>query len=462
MLHNGSLACSLQWRRCMKLLFAAILVSTACTANVDILCYDDSDQPIACEPLPDEPELQDGDSALDDESLGGEDAPEDYLPGPDDLDGMANEALVVSLADDPETAGEAVTTIAAAPGRTDLTAGRTDHAERRKLLPIGRTAGTRRYVIMRLTPGELPNLAIGDVMRTAAEIQVTTACDIGQTGAMCGYTPNVRMQLLLSGDPDATDAHGQGTIALSDVKSFSCNSNDHHCVEIINFASGSKTLTAANAPGCLADQSCFVNFVMWAYNGSARGDGQDKLIIGANEGDFIHNGGKTEQDRGRVMLVRERGIAPADKVLRVTKHNVKSGAITFGSNGDNHRVYSHTLAGGADLHAGDKFRIWAELNATSDHRVNADILMFLTKNRNDRNGGAVDGLAPRDLSEHNGTNCSPGNPCHLRKVAVFEVMKDVKGPVFVNITSSAEVPGPGYANVTVHDDGFVKSLHYKR
>ena len=279
---------------------------------------------------------------------------------------------------------------------------------------------------------------------------------------MCGYTPNVRMQLLLTGDPDATDSHGQGTIALSDIKQFDCNSNDHHCVKTIDFSDASKTLGPANAPGCINDQSCYVNFVMWAYNGSARGDGQDKLIIGANEGDFIHNGGKTEQDRGRVMLVRERNIAAADKTLRETKHNVKSGNISFGSNGDNHRVYSHTLAGGADLHAGDKFRLWAEMNATSDHRVNVDLTMWLTKNRTDRNGGSVDGLSPSQISEHNGTNCSPGNPCHLRKVALFEVKKDVKGPVFVNIASSAEVPGPGSANVTIHDDGFVKSIHYKQ
>jgi hypothetical protein len=190
--------------------------------------------------------------------------PDDYLPGPDDLDGRADEAVVLRLADVAETASEAVTTIAAATGRTDITAGRTSTAERRKLLPIGRTAGTRRYVIMRLTPGDLPNLAIDDVVRAAAEIQVTTACDIGQTGAMCGYTPNVRMQLLLTGDPDATDAHGQGTLALSDVKSFSCNANDHHCVEVINFAAASKSLGPANAPGCVADNSCFVNLVVWA------------------------------------------------------------------------------------------------------------------------------------------------------------------------------------------------------
>jgi len=199
---------------------------------------------------------------------------------------------------------------------------------------------------------------------------------------------------------------------------------------------------------------------VWAYHPSARGSGKDKLIIGANEGNFLING-DSEQDRGRVMLVRERNVTAADKVLRVTEHDVKGGSISMFSDGDNHRIYSHTLAGGNDLHAGDKFRVWAELEATSDHRVNVDIEMFLTRNRNDRNGGSLDGARPGQISEHNGTNCSPGNPCRLSKVAVFEVTRDVNGPVFVNIASSAEVPGPGSASVTVHDTGFVKSVHYR-
>lgn len=443
----------------MKWTLVVLAFVAACVPPVEQDCYDDLDEPIACEPLPDEPELP---AAELPEPLEGSDAPGDELPGPDDLDGAANEAVIVPLDDDPETAGEAApVTFAAGVSRVDVTAGRTSTAERRKLLRIGRTAGARRYVIMRLRPADLPNLAIGDVLRAAAELQVTTACDIGQTGPMCGYAPNVRMQLLLAGDPDETSAHGPGALALSDVKQFSCNVDDHHCVEVIRFSAATKTLRAANAPGCVADNSCFVNLVVWAYHPSARGSGKDKLIIGANEGNFLING-DSEQDRGRVMLVRERDVSPASKVLRVTKHDVKSGPISMFSDGDKHRIYSHTLAGGNDLRAGDKFRVWAEMNATSDHRVNVDIEMFLTKNRNDRNGGSLDRARPGQITEHNGTNCSPGNPCHLRKVAVFEVTRDVAGPVFVNITSSAEVPGPGSAHVTIHDNGFVKSVHYKQ
>jgi hypothetical protein len=443
-------------------LLAAAVVATGCTVGEVDECYDAADNLVACEDTGDVEELPEREEIIFAEVP---DDPADWLPGPDDLDGPADEAVDVALADDPETAAEATLLLAAGGamtgGRTDVTVGRTNTPELFKLLPIGRTAGTRRYVVMRIKPGEVPNLAVGDVVRAAAEIQVTTACDIGQTGPMCGYTPKVHLQLVLAGDGDATDPHRPGVVALSKIKEFSCNADDHHCVKTIDFGEASLQLTAGNAPPCVASQSCFVNLVIWANDPQARGSGKDKLIVGANEGNFLANG-KSEQDRGRVMLVRERGIVPADKVLRATKHNVKSGNITFGSNGDRHRVYSHTLKGGQDLVKGEKFRVWAELNATSDHRVNVDTLFFLTKNRNDKNGGSVNGANPGSISEHNGTNCSPGNPCNLRKVALFEVNENVKGPVFVNLSSSAEVPGPGFANVVVHDNGFIKSVRYTK
>ncbi len=439
----------------MRFVLLALYIG-ACTESDALPCFDELDHEVVCEDLPDEPEL------ADDDGIEAPDSPAtvDTLPGPDDLDGFADDATEVALADDPDVVDEAVGTLAAgAGGRTDIAFGRTKNAERRELLPIGRTPGARRYVIMRLKPVDLPNLAAGDMLRGAAELQVTTACDIGQTGPMCGYTPKIAMQLVLAGDPDATNPHAPGAMALSDIISFSCNADDHHCVKVIDFKHASRALTTANAPGCVADNSCFVNLAVWAYDSRARSGGRDKLIIGANEGNFLQNG-DSEQDRGRVMLVRERGIAPADKTLRVTKHDVRGGGIAMYSDGDDHRIYSHTLKGGNDLRAGEKFRVWTEVEATSDHRVNVDLRMFVTKQRYAKHGGTPDAIKPGEISEHNGTNCSPGNPCRLRKVAVFEVTRDIRGPVYINLVSSAEVPGPGVAHVTVHDSGFVKSLRY--
>jgi hypothetical protein len=200
--------------------------------------------------------------------------------------------------------------------------------------------------------------------------------------------------------------------------------------------------------------------VAWAYHSDARSGGQDVLLLGANEGNFLANG-DIEQDRGRIMAVRERNVTQGDVSLRVTHHNVKSGGISFGSNGDWHRIYSHTLKGGNDLKAGETFRVWTEVNASSTNRVNLSLLFFLTKNRTDRNGGAINDTSPKAISEHNGTNCSPGNDCHLRKVAIFKVDRDIQGPVYVNVAAATEVPGPGSATTTIHDNGYIKALHYQ-
>jgi hypothetical protein len=82
--------------------------------------------------------------------------------------------------------------------------------------------------------------------------------------------------------------------------------------------------------------------------------------------------------------------------------------------------------------------------------------------RDDHNGNSLNDVSPSAISEHNGTNCSPGNPCRVRKVALFQVDRDLHGLVFANLAASCEVPGPGSAHVTVHDRGYVKSIKYGR
>jgi hypothetical protein len=421
-----------------------LAVVTSCAIGPDDDCFDDDDNPIACEPLADSGEVADTPELPEDIAIVSDDA----VAGPDDLDGLADEAM--------DVASEL-----ASPGSTAIDFGRTNNAERRELLPIGRTAGASRFVVMRLQPADLPRLQLGDTLRAAAELQVTTRCDIGQVAPGCNYSPHVRLQLVLSGSRDGTSPHAAGTLALSGVHRFDCTKDDHHCVKVINFDDASVTLRGDNALPCLTDGSCFVNLVAWAYHPDARSGGSDKLLLGANEGDFLANG-KVEQDRGRIMAVRERGIGAGDVSLRVTPHDVRGGPITLASNGDSKRIYSHTLAGGADLRAGEKFRVWAEVDASSNGRVNLSLEMFLTSNRFDHNGGAIADTSPKAISEHNGTNCSPGNDCHLRKVTVFAIDRDIRGPVYVNIAAATEVPGPGSATTTIHDTGFIKALRYAR
>ncbi len=390
-------------------------------------------------------------------------APPDAAPAPPEppLDPDDGRRLDEVPPDD-ELAREAGEGRGNAPGRgqSAMGWGRIDNPELRELIPIGRDADAERFVIMRLEPRDIPNLQRGDVLRAAAELQVTTRCDIGQQAPGCDYNPTVRMQLVLTGDRGGTDPSRQGSMALSDVKTFTCTKQEHHCVEVIDFTAASKTLDGG-APGCVNDNSCHINLVVWAYDRQARRGGADKLLIGANEGNFLANG-EVEQDRGRLMVIRERGLAPSDKIVRETKDNVRGGGLPMASNGRDERLYSHRLAGGRDLRAGEKFRVWAVVDAETDHRVNLGLRMFLTRDREDVNGGQLEAIEPGAISEHNGTNCTPSNPCHLKKVAVFQVQRDLQGPVFVNISGNCEVPGPGSARVTIKNSGFVKSIRYLR
>jgi len=435
-----------------------MIVGAAACAHDEVTttetCADDDGAPIACERMPDD----DNASVVASPSVAAKAyAADEASPvDPTELAHLVGGVEEIDMATDPEVAGELATRGAGSPSAgTAIDPGPTDTAELRKLLPIGKTAGVTRYVLLRLRPSDLPKLAVGDTLRTAAELQLTTRCDIGQTGPGCGYTPHVRMQLVLSGSADGTNGK-----ALSDVKKFDCNSDDHHCVPVIDFHNASLTI-GKDAPPCIASDSCYVNLVVWAYNENARSDGQDKLIVGANEGNFLDNG-KLEQDRARIMAVRERDLAPGDVTMRATKHNVKSNAFSVSSGDPERPLYVHPVNGGHDLKAGEKYRIWAEVDASSNHRVNLSLEMFLSKNPHDANGGSIDGTYPQAISEHNGTNCSPGNDCHLRKVAVFEAKKDIKGPVFVIISGSTDVPGPGSAVTRISDSGFIKEVKYAR
>ena len=448
-------------RICVGTLVIAALAAHGCSATSEegLACIDDDGAPTACE-------------FVDDDSASVGDPPasaasDDWQPSAlvDDEEAAAAIASTreVAMGADPDTAAETIERSAsfgvrAAGDGTVITGGPTDRAELRKLLPIGRTAGVTRFVVLRLRPSDLPKLAVGDMLRAAAELQVTTECDIGQTGPSCGYAPHVRLQLLLTGNPDGTNPQAAGTVPLSGVKKFDCTADDHHCVKAIDFSDGSRRL-GNDAPPCVASDSCFVNLVAWAYHGSARGSGKDKLIIGANEGNYLLNG-KVEQDRARIMAVRERNVPPADVSLHVTDHNVKKDPIRISSGDPRRPIYLHALNGGRDLRAGEKFRVWAEVHASANHRMNLRLEMFLTKKKSAASGSKFDGVQPGAISEHNGTNCSPGNDCRLHKVAVFEAKRDIAGPVFVDIAAYTEVPGPGSATTTIHDDGFVKVVRY--
>ncbi len=354
--------------------------------------------------------------------------------------------------------GEDAAALAGDP-RVAVHAGPTDRAELVETLPVGRSEDrAERRVVLRLSPGQLPGLAPGDRLIAPAEVQVTTRCDVGQVGPGCGYNPHVRAQLLLAADPADTSPAGGGSRALSAVQTQVCTSAEHHCRFVFRPSDATAELDGAFDLPCLATDRCHVNLVMWAWHRDARAGGADKVLVGSNDGDYLANG-RIDQDQARLMVIRERNVAGADRARRETGG---SGAIAINTRAEPELVYSHTLKGGRDLAAGEQYVIEAKLVAAVDARARFSTEIFLTKDPDARDGNGLEKTAPSAIGEHNGINCTPGtSPCTTHRVAVFRVTEDIAGPVHVNVVAKSAVPGGGAARVTVkRDDGWVRSVRY--
>lgn len=338
--------------------------------------------------------------------------------------------------------------------------GETDHAELVETLPVGRTAeDAKRRVVLRLKPAQIPDLAVGDRLITPAELEVTTRCDVGQAAPGCDYNPQVRAQIILTGNEDDVDAAGNGSHALSEPQTQSCTRADHHCMIVFRPGDATNVLEDALALPCVLEDRCWVNVVAWAWHPDARPGDQDVVLVGSNEGNYLDNG-IVEGDQARLMVVRERGVTAADREERETTEN---GQLTVPTNADSTLVYSHRLtAGDQGLRAGENHLVEAKLVADVDDRARVSTLMFLSKNPDARDGNGIDATFPRAINEHNGINCTAGTtPCTLHKVGVFRVEEDVEGPVFVQVIVRSAVPGGGTTGVRIRrDDGWARSTRW--
>jgi hypothetical protein len=340
-----------------------------------------------------------------------------------------------------------------------LRAGETDEPELVKRLPIGQSeSGADRRVVMRLSAEEIPDLAPGDRLSAPAEVQVTTRCDVGQVAPGCGYNPSVAAQLILTGDPDDTHADGGGSVALSEKLELSCTSAEHHCMLVFPVAAATRRLEDGALLPCVAEDRCAINLVMWAWSPDARGGDVDEVLVGENEGDFLQNG-VIQGDKGRLMVIRERGLGDDDRGERET---TGSGTLSIPTSATPTVIYSHALKSGGDgLKRNEQYVVEAKVVTAVSDRARFSTRMFLTRDPSDRDA-SLDHIEPKAIGEHNGTNCTSGtSPCTTRKVSVFRVEEDIPGPVYVNIVGISEVPGPGSASVSVRRaDGFLRSTRY--
>jgi hypothetical protein len=366
-------------------------------------------------------------------------------------------ACELGAVDDPfwdETSEDDGTEIIAAGAnqKVGITGGKDDHPELVKLVPVGRSEGkAERKVAMRLSPAELPALAKGDRLIVPAEFQVTTRCDIGQNAPGCGYNPHVRVQLILTGNAD--DKTGGGNSRVIATKTQTCTRNEHHCMFV--FSPGEAAITLGDTP-CVASDSCYVNLVVWTWHSNARAGGDDKLLVGGNDGNFLDNG-KVDQDKARLMAVRERGIGAAD---RASRESSGSGTKSINTNANAELIYSHRLKPqGQGIKKGEQFIVEAKIAADTAGRARFSSELIAVKNP-DAKDGKIESFVPDAINESNGFNCT-GGACTQRKVAVFRAKEDINDAVFINVVVKAAVPGGGSTRITVKKgDGWVKSVRY--
>ncbi len=341
--------------------------------------------------------------------------------------------------------------------RVAVVPGETSHAERVDLVPVGRSEGSAtRRIVLQLAPNQLPKLAKGDRLITPVEVQATTRCDVGQVAPGCNYNPTVRVELILSGN--ATDTSGSGASSQTIATlTQSCTHADHHCMFVFTPAHASHDLTGRFALPCVATSSCYVNVVMSAWDPAARSGGADKVLVGGNDGNFLEDG-RVEGDVSRLMAIRERGIAGADRAASETSGG---GSIAVNTNANPVLIYSHRLKAG-DLVANEQFVVEAMLVTEVNDRARVSSELFLTTDPNAAEGPRLDKISPAQIGEQNGVNCTAGtSPCTARKVAVFHIDQAIHGPVYVNLAVKSAVPGGGSTKVTVHRNaGFLRAVRY--
>jgi hypothetical protein len=360
----------------------------------------------------------------------------------------------MSSSPDSSAGGSADAPTAGATKSVAITPGDTSTPELVKFVPVGTSeANAQKRIALHLTPEDLPDLASGDRLIVPVELQLTTRCDIGQTAAGCNYNPTATVKLVITGDANGTGGSNSKVIA---TETLSCTKAEHHCMFV--FTPGAATLALDESIPCVATDSCYVNVVVSAWDAAARPGGQDVMLVGGNDGDFLLNG-QVEQDIARIMAVRERGIEMADRAVTETSG---TGTQSINLSAAAELVYSQRLKpAGMSLEAGEQYIIEAKIVASVTNRARFSSKLFLTHNASEVEGDGIPGVTPGSISEHNGQNCVDDNNCTTHKVAVFKVDQTIAEPVFVNIFVKSEVPGGGAASVTVKKaDGFMRSIRY--
>jgi hypothetical protein len=307
-------------------------------------------------------------------------------------------------------------------------------SERVETLAITSEPGTRPRSVVSLAPLLLGELERGDRVRVTAELQVTGDCASRVprcVGRPYHYDPMVRARLIL-----ARDARSTSGPSIARLERETCTQRrpqyEHHCVLV--FTDAGLDIGDPERLPCRPD-ACHINLVADAHH--PRADPGDRIMVGGLRPD-----GTIPQDRGRINVVRFRGVAPAGfppQATRTPLHRLLRPDLK------RRTVISKRLprlAAGEQLAASALMRLDVR---TVPYAVRTSARLILADSpRATRQSALVKHIAlgQGEISENNGsTGPHFEGVCTTRKVGVAEIRRDAvdaqgnQVPLYVNLVT---------------------------
>jgi hypothetical protein len=322
-----------------------------------------------------------------------------------------------------------------------------DHSEIRDTVPIGQGEWQKARVVMSIGPGDMPTLHRNDILRTTAEVQVTTTCiEFGAErciGRPYRFSPREDARIVLASRRLATGGEHAATIA--EAHSVRCHQRrpqrNHHCVLV--FHPKPTRLRHPNLLPC-RPSACYLNLVLEADHPRAR-DGQ-VVLVGADRPN-----GTVRQDKGRLNAILLHKQVPPPKHFRTAKRRSRSIPIAPGGENGRRVVYSQKVS---ELKKGDVLEASARHLVTISSLpypafVGADLILARSRNAVLPKGIARGATSSHGrLTEQNGFNCTHGaseyrDPCRTRKAGAVRIQRDIARnghsiPLYINVVCAGE------------------------
>lgn len=304
-----------------------------------------------------------------------------------------------------------------------------DNSEIRRAVPIARHKWTKKRVVMSLGPGALPTFHRHDILRTSAEVQVTTTCvDFGTPrciGRHYGFSPREDARIVLANRREETG--GRDAKVIAETHSLRCHqqrpNRNHHCVLV--FRPEPTKIRHPHRLPC-RPSTCHLNLVLEADHPHAR-DGQ-LVLVGADT-----PSGTVRRDKGRLNAITLHKHVPPAKRLKTGKRRSRSIPIAPSGKAGRRVVYSQRIN---HLHKRDVIEASARDLVTISSLpypsfVGTELILTHGPRAVSPTGVARGAVSSHGhLTEANGFNCTHGpstyrSPCRTAKAGAARIRHSI-------------------------------------